>query len=1650
MLDYVQEGLTFLSDLLQSIKAEEVESHSFWMGLDSLLSDGVDLQIIFAGVLECICLKEEVKPSKKLKKGELHVENPLMASIRSLSLKVFYYIMLPLLPTEMDNRFRSSFCLLNGMLPLLLDALYRNVSSINFEDPTQSAQDLQNAVYGSSLLAFVMRFNKQAIPLFMAHPVSESIAVMSKHPLLSVSTCHILHLIVKETLGIGFFDGEKVEILLQVFESSRKIVIDISSPVLEAVPPKGKEGKKDEKGKKNVPVAPVEAVVDPYSQFDTIKLPDLRKHLVQLHVITTIFIELSAKQPTLFEDTHVVRIFHCSKEYLLLERVWEEVCNETKEPFDWPIRAILCEAIGLLGRLSDISSIFAMVLRQQGAISLYLSSLILSSDLYRVNDNHSETLRNSEYFWIFKRQCEKAIFSLMSSKSNMNLVYGRFLSAQQFYISTDEFLSLGDLTEKLNSVLQSKDFDVVMRGIRIVSAMYTALTSTGNKFVLHELQLDKALLGTFCNVSSKLLSMIIECGENDVTPEQHLLDPDLRGSLYLILSTMEQVIEFDSHNVKLCYDKERISMIAKALALFGPANGDMETHELQVKINDPRYFDWQMEKTDQYFDQIYFVRPLLLDFVREIIRLDTKYRVFETPEGASDMDISPSSSPIQEQCHMTVKLTIDIVLQLLNRGTDWKFNEAHQLVAISRTPMLVDNVIIAALVYLKTIGELGPTVVSGVLGEIAITAFSPNWEQSCLRSLISLMQKSGCNDPLESIQFKDCLLFSDFIADPTVRQLNSDFCKSTPGMWPYLGILGPLIAIMGNREANPLVIIECSRAVYSLINCKRLSPSSQHVVMDIMCTIFVLLGGIVQLTGLMGRFSKIKQCGDVEEILTYTLSRGYQREIFWKQWEQDHRVQVQIDPKTGKPIVKKDEKEKKVPPKDKKVDKNAPVEVLVFPEIQFNKESSIDYPDPNRGPACTLWTNLLNNCFSCEHLFSSRICALTCAILGNQSRFLFPFLEFYQEVDINVIDDCGRTPLMYSLLLNDHNAVESLLNKRANLDVVDFNGVPTILYGLSSLSTSCMDSLFPGFCSALLTERKTVRGNCRFLKDLITTGNIDVNVGNLDGCSPLLFSLGEGFIDLSIGGYPFRVFNQAFDHCPTGDSRKEIVQLLVDSGCNVDHCAKNGKVALHIACAEGDNAVMEILLRAKCNPNLVDQYGWHSIHYISACCPLAALDIMDSILSAGNMHPVTVSKFCDYRTGLAEETKYGKELQLYFEDSLTEALQPLSLSAPRAKLGDLLNLLTVEMLTPLLLCCLGSSIRLRNDLNPACDPSVHVRRVQLALRMLKLSQKEACLNVIVTDTDRCPLQLFHALSVLLKGSQERVQLTDMQRRSRRIRYFDCDESELFSLFIENQSERWKPELYCNYPLPSISPFNDKWTPFHPIILNGNVDVLQQYIDVYGLDALAQCSPIAVMCQLHSFVSINMARRLVGICSGRDDWSVHLNGGSALGDYPIHCAISNGQKAVLDALVSCLKVDLNLISKLNGLTPIQAACLSKNVELVNCFKQGAHRVDLTIPLPGGYTDKSLLHWLVKNQDFLMIQMITEMRKMDVLEMLLVESDGTASLLKSLEEFQMGIEKEHEIFQGCDCERLKQILDFFLEMIDSVGGFGYEVHADGFFK
>ena len=216
--------------------------------------------------------------------------------------------------------------------------------------------------------------------------------------------------------------------------------------------------------------------------------------------------------------------------------------------------------------------------------------------------------------------------------------------------------------------------------------------------------------------------------------------------------------------------------------------------------------------------------------------------------------------------------------------------------------------------------------------------------------------------------------------------------------------------------------------------------------------------------------------------------------------------------------------------------------------------------------------------------------------------------------DVNTRDEDSLTALMLACLKGNIEAINALMNAGANPNIVHANGLICIHF-------------------AVLGDRSK-----ETLQALINHG-IDVNATSkasnnaTSNETALLLACQKGFVEainvlLNAGADPNLADTEgesSIHHAIYGECSKETLQAIIDHGADVNAVNKDSRTAIMIACAKGNTEIMNALLNAGANPNIVDVHGLICIHH--AILIGYNKQILQAIINLGTDVNATTSRY---------------------------------------------------------------------------------------------------------------------------------------------------------------------------------------------------------------------------------------------------------------------------------------------------------------------------------------------------------------------------------------------------------------------------------------
>ena len=90
----------------------------------------------------------------------------------------------------------------------------------------------------------------------------------------------------------------------------------------------------------------------------------------------------------------------------------------------------------------------------------------------------------------------------------------------------------------------------------------------------------------------------------------------------------------------------------------------------------------------------------------------------------------------------------------------------------------------------------------------------------------------------------------------------------------------------------------------------------------------------------------------------------------------------------------------------------------------------------------------------------------------------------------------------------------------------------------------------------------------------------------------------------------------------------EVVKLLLENGCDVDHLDCKQQTALHFACQRGYTDIVSLLIQYRCNIDQTDEYHRTALHY---ACEIDHTEIVKFLVDHGCNQNITD---CDGQTAI--------------------------------------------------------------------------------------------------------------------------------------------------------------------------------------------------------------------------------------------------------------------------------------------------------------------------------------------------------------------------------------------------------------------------------
>ena len=200
--------------------------------------------------------------------------------------------------------------------------------------------------------------------------------------------------------------------------------------------------------------------------------------------------------------------------------------------------------------------------------------------------------------------------------------------------------------------------------------------------------------------------------------------------------------------------------------------------------------------------------------------------------------------------------------------------------------------------------------------------------------------------------------------------------------------------------------------------------------------------------------------------------------------------------------------------------------------------------------------------------------------------------------DVNATNKWAHTILMYDCELGNENAINVLLNAGAKPDIVDDEGYTSLHWACSSDNSK--ETIQAIIDHGANTNAKNRKGQTVLMCACRKENAVAINVLLKAGAKPE-FVDDEGFTSLHAA-------------CQAGNS-KETIQALTDHGVDVNATNKWARTALMEACRFGNMNAINVLMKARAKPDIVDDEGFTNLHW--ACISESSKETIQAIIDLG-------------------------------------------------------------------------------------------------------------------------------------------------------------------------------------------------------------------------------------------------------------------------------------------------------------------------------------------------------------------------------------------------------------------------------------------------
>jgi hypothetical protein len=301
------------------------------------------------------------------------------------------------------------------------------------------------------------------------------------------------------------------------------------------------------------------------------------------------------------------------------------------------------------------------------------------------------------------------------------------------------------------------------------------------------------------------------------------------------------------------------------------------------------------------------------------------------------------------------------------------------------------------------------------------------------------------------------------------------------------------------------------------------------------------------------------------------------------------------------------------------------------------------------------------------------------------------------------------------------------------------------------------------------------------------------------------------------------------------------------------------------------------------------------------------------------------------------------------------------------------------------------------------------RRLSAAIALLTQGNQAKNVSALVNGVTNNNMNSMHAAALLLQGNTVRVELTDAQKRSKRVKSYESDELHLLDL-LESLPREYSSNS-CAQDVPGYAMLGASWTPLVAAVAGSNAELITtliprsiEYEDDEGSDVIP------------NLVDLIMTPGFkIGIDAVNAVFGVNPAMLASIRPNLLEQACSNGNLNVVAAIASQERMSVNVVCEDGSSVfyKVVEKCIAEHKiigrskqhsewDLFNAFAEAAPRLDLSAG------SSNAIELAIQSLDDEVLKVLLAWRKNDVLEKVCMGKapgdDGLTALL-SLEKENM---------------------------------------------